>query len=71
MFLVAVHSPAAGQEIPDTLSGLVFDEVTGNPVAGAAVDLVDYDDGQYSNYNFENWLEVSDFKLPWRIFHRA
>ena len=25
-------------------------------------EVIDYDDGQYSNYNFESWLEVSDLK---------
>ena len=25
-------------------------------------EVIDYDEGQYSNYNFENWLEVSELK---------
>jgi len=25
-------------------------------------EVIDYDDGQYSNYNFESWLEVSELK---------
>jgi 5-methylcytosine-specific restriction endonuclease McrA len=25
-------------------------------------EVIDYDGGQYSNYNFENWLEVSELK---------
>jgi len=36
---------ASGQDPPDTLSGIVFDEISGNPVPGASIVLADYDDG--------------------------
>jgi hypothetical protein len=50
LFVLGLSLPARAQErartvSPDTLSGLVFDEVTGRPVAEASVTLTDVEDG--------------------------
>ena len=44
--MLAVQGPLLAQTVPDTLSGLVFDEVTGRPVAEASVTLTDFQDGR-------------------------
>ena len=51
LFVLALSWPARAQELAhtassDTLSGLVFDEVTGRPVAQASVTLTDFGDGR-------------------------
>jgi hypothetical protein len=44
-FVVLLSSPVHGQEVPDTLGGLVFDEATGSPLGNAVVSLTDIESG--------------------------
>lgn len=45
VMLVVLPMCALAQESPDTVSGVVFDEITGNPVSDAVITLIDFDEG--------------------------